>query len=38
MQKEETWTAYGKWLFEQGLIEEMPDFSQAFTNRFLRSR
>ena len=38
IQKEETWTAYGKWLFEQGLIEEIPDFSQAFTNQFLRSR
>jgi ABC-type nitrate/sulfonate/bicarbonate transport system substrate-binding protein len=38
MQKEETWTAYGKWLLEQELIEEIPDLNQAFTNQFLRSR
>ncbi len=38
IQQQETWAAYGQWLFEQGLIEAMPDFNQAYTNRFLRSR
>ncbi len=35
LQKLETWENYGKWLFEQGLIEEMPELEKAFTNAFL---
>lgn len=35
LQKPETWENYGKWLFEHGLIEEMPELEKAFTNAFL---
>ncbi len=32
----ETWESYSRWLFEFGLIEEIPDSEKAFTNEFLR--
>ena len=35
LQKLDTWNNYGKWLLEQGLIEEMPEMEKAFTNAFL---
>ena len=35
LQKLDTWNNYGKWLFEHGLIEEMPEMEKAFTNAFL---
>ena len=36
LQKKETWDAYGYWLYEHGLINELPDLDKAFTNDFLR--
>lgn len=36
LQKLKTWEAYSLWLYEQGLIEEIPDIKKAFTNDFLR--
>ena len=36
LQKKETWSDYSHWLYEHGLIEEMPDIEEAFTNAFLR--
>lgn len=36
LQKEEVWDAYSSWLFDHGLIEEIPASDQAFTNEFLR--
>jgi ABC-type nitrate/sulfonate/bicarbonate transport system substrate-binding protein len=36
LQNLKTWEAYSRWLYEQGLIEEMPDVEKAFTNKFLR--
>lgn len=36
LQQKETWEAYSRWLYEFGLIEEMPDTDNAFTNEFLR--
>jgi ABC-type nitrate/sulfonate/bicarbonate transport system substrate-binding protein len=35
-QELETWEAYGRWLYEFGLIDQVPDLENAFTNRFLR--
>lgn len=35
-QKRETWEEYSMWLFEQGLIDQLPDTDSAFTNEFLR--
>ena len=29
------WENYGRWLFNNGLIEEIPKWDQAFTNAFL---
>lgn len=36
LQEAGTWEAYSRWLYEYGLIEEMPDIRKAFTNDFLR--
>lgn len=36
LQDRETWEAYSRWLYEYGLIEEIPDVDAAFTNEFLR--
>lgn len=36
LQRKETWAAYSHWLYEHGLIEEIPDTEKAFTNAFLR--
>lgn len=35
LQRKEVWESYTRWLFERGLIEEMIDVDQAFTNRFV---
>jgi ABC-type nitrate/sulfonate/bicarbonate transport system substrate-binding protein len=35
LQQLETWEAYGSWLFEHGLIDEIPVMENAFTNEFL---
>ena len=35
-QELETWELYAEWLYDNGLIEEIPEMGQAFTNRFLR--
>lgn len=35
LQREEVWESYTRWLFERGLIDEMIDIDQAFTNRFI---
>lgn len=34
-QSKTVWEGYTRWLFENGLIEEMIDVDQAFTNRFV---
>lgn len=36
LQEKETWEVYSRWLYEHGLIEEIPDVEKAFTNAFLR--
>ncbi len=36
LQERETWELYALWMLEHGLIEQMPDIDDAFTNRFLR--
>ena len=36
IQDQETWARYGQWLYQYGLIDELPDFEDAFTNQFLR--
>ncbi len=36
IQKRETWENYSRWLYEYGLIEEIPDVDLCFTNEFLR--
>ncbi|MDW7738959.1 MAG: ABC transporter substrate-binding protein [Bacillota bacterium] len=36
IQDRETWLAYSEWLYEEDLIEEIPDIDDAFTNEFLR--
>ena len=33
--KRETWAGYTRWLYERGLIDELIDVDQAFTNDFL---
>ena len=35
VQKRETWAGYTRWLYERGLIDELIDVDQAFTNDFL---
>lgn len=35
VQKREAWEGYTRWLYERGLIEELIDVDQAFTNDFL---
>lgn len=34
-QSKNTWENYTRWLYDNRLIEEMPDVDQAFTNEFL---
>jgi ABC-type nitrate/sulfonate/bicarbonate transport system substrate-binding protein len=36
LQQKETWEAYGRWLYDNGLVDQLPDMEKAFTNRFLR--
>ncbi|MDY6826086.1 MAG: ABC transporter substrate-binding protein [Bacillota bacterium] len=36
LQKKETWEAYSRWLYKNGLIEEMPDAEKCFTNEFVQ--
>jgi ABC-type nitrate/sulfonate/bicarbonate transport system substrate-binding protein len=36
LQKKETWEAYNRWLYENGLIGEMPDAEKCFTNEFTK--
>jgi ABC-type nitrate/sulfonate/bicarbonate transport system substrate-binding protein len=36
LQERETWELYALWMLEHGLIEQMPDIDEAFTNSFLR--
>ena len=35
--KAEVWEGYTRWLYERGLIEELIDVDQAFTNDFCRN-
>lgn len=35
LQKREVWENYSRWLYEHGLIGEMPDLDRAFTNEFI---
>lgn len=35
IQERETWENYARWLYDNGLIEEMIDVDLAFTNEFL---
>ena len=32
----EVWENYGQWLYQYGLIDELPEMEEAFTNKFLR--
>jgi ABC-type nitrate/sulfonate/bicarbonate transport system substrate-binding protein len=36
LQQKETWEAYSRWLYDYGLVDQLPDMENAFTNRFLR--
>lgn len=36
VQEKETWEAYSRWLYEYGLIEEIPDADECFTNEFIQ--
>jgi ABC-type nitrate/sulfonate/bicarbonate transport system substrate-binding protein len=36
LQQKETWEAYSLWLYDYGLVDQLPDKEKAFTNRFLR--
>lgn len=36
LQDKEVWEDYSQWLYEYGVIEEIPDSEKAFTNQFLR--
>ncbi|MDZ4132452.1 MAG: ABC transporter substrate-binding protein, partial [Dethiobacteria bacterium] len=36
LQQKETWEAFSRWLYDYGLIDQLPDMEKAFTNRFLR--
>lgn len=36
IQDQKTWDRYGQWLYQYGLIDELPDLDDAFTNQFLR--
>jgi len=33
--KEEVWTTYGKWMLDNGLLENELKVNEAFTNEFL---
>lgn len=35
LQKEQIWSGYADWMFQQGLLDEKLDASKAFTNDFL---
>jgi len=35
LQKREVWERYAKWMYDRGLITQMIDVDQAFTNEFL---
>jgi ABC-type nitrate/sulfonate/bicarbonate transport system substrate-binding protein len=36
LQQKETWETFSRWLYDYGLIDQLPDMEKAFTNRFLR--
>ncbi len=36
IQDHEIWERYGQWLYRYDLIDDLPDFEEAFTNQFLR--
>jgi len=36
LQEKETWQAYSRWLYDNDLIEKIPDAEESFTNEFLR--
>ncbi len=36
IQEKDVWFDYGQWLYRYGLIDELPDLEEAYTNQFVR--
>lgn len=36
LQQKETWEAYSHWLYEHGVIEEVPEIENMYTNEFIQ--
>ncbi len=36
LQQKETWESYSRWLYERGVIEEIPEIEHMYTNEFIQ--